>query len=457
MTIIDRINTLLRRKQRTSPATLPLRAEELQRLFTANYRCFHDLLRANNNALEAMAELEQALRDGRTLSMAFIRAKSTAVAINVYKIVHNLNKLSDGRHSELERIFSRLQQSIDTLLDGEKPSSSPELIVPLEQISRKQVDLVGEKMANLGEIAALAGMQSPSGFAITSTASRLFFYRNNLYPAINHILQRLDIANLEDLHAKSAAIQEKISSCPLPPELETLLFEHYDALVAATAADIKVAVRSSALGEDLGQASFAGLYHTELHVDREQLVSAYKSVLASKFSPRAISYRLAKGYRHEETEMCVGCLAMIEATTSGICYSRSISGGINTLDIFSAGGSAKGIVDGTRTTNHWLIDRSPPHRILHREFADQTGEAMLTDPQTGALTAIALTLENHFGSPQDIEWSITPAGTIYVLQSRPISVSHLSSTPGANTIYEDERLLIRGGATGCAGVGSGPV
>ena len=83
--------------------------------------------------------------------------------------------------------------------------------------------------------------------------------------------------------------------------------------LAAAMPDLMVAVRSSALGEDLGQASFAGLYHTELQVGRDTLIAAYKSVLASKYTPRAISYRLAKGFRHEDTEMCVGFLAMIEA------------------------------------------------------------------------------------------------------------------------------------------------
>jgi len=76
-----------------------LRSDPSQCLFTAHYRGFRDLLSANNHALEAIAEMEQALRDGRTLSMTFIRAKCTAVAVNVYKIVDNLNKISDGRYS----------------------------------------------------------------------------------------------------------------------------------------------------------------------------------------------------------------------------------------------------------------------------------------------------------------------------------------------------------------------
>ena len=92
--------------------------KKLQRLFIARYRCFRELLAANTNTLEAMAELEKALRDGRTLSMTFIRSHCTLVTVNVYKIIHNLNKIADDRYTELERIFSRLQQSIETLLAG---------------------------------------------------------------------------------------------------------------------------------------------------------------------------------------------------------------------------------------------------------------------------------------------------------------------------------------------------
>jgi pyruvate,water dikinase len=457
MTIIDRLLTTLRRFLRPSPTPPLLSPEELQRLFTARYRCFRELLSANTNTLEAMAELEKALRDGRTLSMTFIRARCTLVTVNVYKIIRNLNKIADGRYNELERIFSRLQQSIETLLAGDQGRSDGDPVLPLERIGRAQADLAGEKMANLGEAGSLAGIHIPPGFALTAVATRLFFQRNQLYPKINHIIQQMDIADLEDLHRKSAAIQEMIRNCPLPPELESLLFTHFDRLAAAMPG-LKVAVRSSALGEDLGQASFAGLYHTELQVGRDTLIFAYKSVLASKYTPRAISYRLAKGFRHEETEMCVGFLAMVEAATSGICYSRSISGQGDTLDLFFAPGSAKGIVDGTRSTSHLLMERTAPHRIVRRLEAEDALGAWLADAQAISLAEIGMRLERHFGAPQDIEWSIDPAGTLFILQSRPISASPFTATEtDQSPTPADERLLLNGGVTGCAGAGCGPV
>ncbi len=456
MTLIDTILTNLRRILGKAPPG-PLRSPApIQRLFIAHCRSFRELLTANHQALEAMAEMEQALRDGRTLSMTFIRAKATSVAVNVYKIVDNLNKISDGRYHVLVAVFNRLQQTIDALLESRTPGASELLILPLEKIGRHQVELAGEKMANLGEVGALAGMRIPPGFAITSAATQHFFHHNQLYPAINHIFQQMDIANLEDLHAKSAIIREMIRNRPLPHELETRIYQEYDAL-AATRPNLLVAVRSSALGEDLGQASFAGLYHTELQVDRARLVAAYKAVLASKYSPAAISYRLAKGYRHEETEMCVGCLAMIEAAVSGICYSRSVGGSEDTLDIFFAASSAQGIVDGTRSTHHFRLERTPPHRLIQPTLCPEIPEQPLTDSQAVDLAAMAMALENHFGAPQDIEWSIDPAGDLYILQSRPISVAGQAMASSSLPALEDERVLLRGGVTGCDGVGSGPV
>ena len=230
MTIINRILTTLRRFLRPTSAPPLLSSEELQRLFTARYRSFRELLAANTNTLEAMAELEKALRDGRTLSMTFIRSRCTLVTVNVYKIIHNLNKIADGRYSELERIFSRLQQSIETLLAGNQGRTEGDPVLDLERIGRIQADLTGEKMANLGEAGSLAGILIPPGFALTAVATRLFFQRNQLYPKINHQIQQMDITNLEDLHRKSVTIQEMIRNCPLPPELESLLFDHFDRL-----------------------------------------------------------------------------------------------------------------------------------------------------------------------------------------------------------------------------------
>ncbi|MBM9613199.1 pyruvate, water dikinase [Desulfobulbus rhabdoformis] len=450
--LASRIKTLL------GISTAPtLTAEELQHLFTTKYRCFRELLTANNNALEAMADLEAALHDGRTFSMGFVRSKSTVVTVNIYKMVQNLRRLADGGYANLDQSFTRIQQRIDAIIDKEITLPEGEWIIPMTGVNRSLAELTGEKMANLGEAGSLPGIEIPAGFAITSAASRQFYLDNNMYREINRIFQQTDARDMEDMLQKSQEVRQLILESSLPAELEQGLYQHFDQLAEEVGPGVKLAVRSSALGEDLARASFAGLYHTELFVERKDLLTAYKAVLASKYSPQAMSYRLAKGFRHEDIVMCVGCLAMIPATISGICYSQSLSGPPGTLDIFFADGLAKGIVDGTRKTDHSLIARQPPHALVEAASDKQRDTTILSQQQAGALAAISMRLEDHFGSPQDIEWSIDETGKIYVLQSRPISIDLFTAAGEPSPVPPDERVLLQGGVTGCRGVGSGPV
>ena len=76
-------------------------------------------------------------------------------------------------------------------------------------------------------------------------------------------------------------------------------------------------MRSSALGEDAQEASFAGQYRSILNVSPEYLILSYKEIVASKYSVPAMTYRLNKGFLDEEIVMCVGCMAMIEAGSGG--------------------------------------------------------------------------------------------------------------------------------------------
>ena len=433
-----------------------LHAEELQTMFSQRYRAFRELLTANNNALEAMAELETALIDGRSFSMVFVRSKSTVVTVNVFKMVQNLRIMCDDRYPNLEKAFNRIQHEVDLIIDKRLPDVEGEWIIPVNRVNRTVVELTGEKMANLGEAGSLPGIHIPPGFSVTASASRHFYLENRLYPEINRIFQQTDAKDMEDLLQKSEKIQQLILDAPLPAALKHQLFANFDQLQAATEKELTVAMRSSALGEDLGNASFAGLYHSELKVARQDLTQAYKKVLASKYSARAMTYRLTKGYRHEDIIMCVGCLVMIKAELSGVCYSHAI-GGIDTLDIFFAQGSGKHIVDGTGKTSRYSLSREVPYAVMRSKIQAADEMNPLSARHAAELAAIAMQLENHFGAPQDIEWSIDEEGKLYILQSRPISTREVGESPDDAHLFDDERLLLRGGACGCPGAACGEV
>ncbi|MDR3631021.1 MAG: PEP/pyruvate-binding domain-containing protein [Desulfocapsaceae bacterium] len=460
--ILRRIKELLFPSLKTS-----LSSEELESLFRVRYQHFRTLLTANNNALGAMAELEQALISGQTYSLALVRARTTVVLVSVYKMVQSMIALADGRYRDLEKIFERISKEVDAIIERTPAEREGPWILPLADITRDMADQVGEKMANLGEAARLPGIRTPGGFVLTASAGRYLMAAGDLGREINRLEQQLDPGDLEKLYSSSAAIQGLISGSSMPGDLEELMLSAYARLEGETQPGILVAMRSSATGEDLAGASFAGQYHTELNVDREFLGYTYKEVVASKFTSRAILYRLKKGYRHADIEMCVGCLAMIEASVSGVTYTREPTDpGSGWLVINVVAGAARKVVDGTVMTRRLLVSRQDPRRIVLHHGTEKGEQEALSGPLLAGLLSpalieelarVAITLEGHFGAPQDIEWSIDKQGQIYVLQTRPMMVAAGSRTPETAPETADPDILFRGEVTASPGIACGPV
>ena len=436
--------------------------EELQAAFKSRYIHFRALLTANNNALEAMAEMEQALQSGQTFSMAFVRSRSTRVLVNVYKIIQHMSEIAEGRYRQLEPLYEKISARVDAIINKMPTGRSGEWIVPLSEIHRDMADLVGEKMANLGEVAGIAGVETPHGFAITVSATDHFLAENKLQAEIRRIMQMLDRDNLEEVYRASATIHQLITNSTLPVDLEQKIYAAYAELEEKVCPGILVAMRSSATGEDLAGASFAGQYHTELNVDKELLGHAYKEIVASKYTSRALLYRFQRGYRNRDVHMSVGCLTMVDAAVSGVIYTRDPADSASfwaTLSV--ARGAAINVVEGKGKADLFHVSRQQPHWIIKHEAAyGTTGfqSDILTKEQAREITSVALIIESHFGTPQDIEWSIDKQGRVIILQSRPIAAavsaqgsdrSHV--TPGSNAT-----CLMQGSVTASSGVACGP-
>ena len=163
----------------------------------------------------------------------------------------------------------------------------------------------------------------PPGFAITAAAYELFLSHNQLPDEINRRLQSMEEEDISDLYRKSSGDRRCSSAAAeLPPELAEAISQAYDGLARRTRRAVRVALRSSAIGEDAAETSFAGQYHSELNVSRENLLTVYKEILASKYALTAVSYRLHRGLRDEDVAMCVGCMAMVDSVCGGVMYSR---------------------------------------------------------------------------------------------------------------------------------------
>ncbi|MBW2737608.1 MAG: PEP/pyruvate-binding domain-containing protein, partial [Deltaproteobacteria bacterium] len=314
------IKKIFSSKKQKSPTPEKSPDDVLRSLFKTKYWNFKNLLSINNTILESMSKIELALQGSQKFSMEFIRENCTSISVNIYKLIKKINDISEGRYETLYHTFADIQYGINQILEKREESFDGKLVISIEEINTVSANYAGSKMANLGEIMNLTGINVPHGFVITVSAYHLFLEHSDLQKNINQQLQSVDIEDIKMLEMASSNIQKLIMQSPVPPELETAIFDGYKRLQEKTEKDVKVSMRSSALGEDSQESSFAGQYHTELNVSFNTLIDSYKKILAGKYSIQAITYRFNKGFRDEDIVMCVGCMAMVEAVSSGVMY-----------------------------------------------------------------------------------------------------------------------------------------
>ncbi len=456
--------------------------QELSNAFKARYHSFKLLLAANNKALELMAELEEALRGSRPFGMSFVKSRCTALGVNVFQMVKNLDNLSP-RKGKYVALYSRLQaiqkQIQNDLSQKYRTLEDPRFIIPLDQIDKEETDRAGEKMANLGEVKNRLKMPVPSGFVITAAAYYRFFKHNALQEEINRLIQAAVLERTDHLFRLSSRIQQQVLRAEIPPDLGQAIKQAYDRLRERNGKnDLTVSLRSSALGEDSADASFAGQYRSQLNVRPENLLDAYKDVVASKYTPQAMHYRLMRGLRDEDMPMCVGCLAMVDARTGGVAYScNALDIRDKNVHITAAWGLAKSVVDGNAAADLFVVEKSAPPRIVKRRVAhkeskyncyplegvcrleltgNEADQPSLEDEEILRLTELVRGLEEHYGAPQDVEWAIDQKGAPVILQSRPLR-QVAAEASGPSPRLEGAHLLVSGGIGASPGEASGPV
>lgn len=180
----------------------------------------------------------------------------------------------------------------------------------------------------------------------------------------------------------------------------------------------EVAVRSSALGEDGGEASFAGQYDTVLNVrGTQQLRDAVAQCVASASHERARSYQQEHA-GSAEIAMNVVVQAMVNARVAGVVFtSDPVSARRDLLVIDVVAGLGEALVSGEATPDHYAVHKSG--EIVRRQL---TGEdALLSDQEIMAIATQARVAARNEGHPLDLEWAIDEDGTLYWLQARPIT------------------------------------
>jgi pyruvate,water dikinase len=434
---------------------------------------FRKLLSANNSFLEIITEIEKKKTEGDFFDLPYLKRKIARAVADIHLMVGSINTISSGRYSDLEPALENITSRLAAVM--EEPIDEPDMkmVVDLPEISATQSDIVGGKMANLGEISNGLHLPTPDGFAVSTGACHLLFQHGDVTPLIQK--GETGLLTADEVPTLSGELRGAILSAAIPPPLEAEILTAYDRLETRLGFRPRLAVRSSALGED-SSLSFAGQFTSVLNVSREELLGAYREVLASLFSPEAIHYRLLHGISGESAAMAVGCISVVDAIASGIVFSNDPNNPEpGQVLVNCVRGLGVTLADGKVSPEAITVSRDAHPRLLSRRAADQAlylicgpggglvekalepemmNREILTDDEALQLARWALKLETHFGGPQDIEWAMDATRRFKLLQARPLRM--LAQPTKICSAFEGARVLVSGGDVACPGVGAGP-
>lgn len=375
---------------------------------------FRALLRADAKALDLIAELDGHLFAYDPADMARIRMLSAALLEAVHRMVESLAGMNPLLAEQVHEAVTHIVSAADVPMRREPAQCAPPYVLDLRDAADLPF-LAGGKASNLS-LASRFGAPVPSGFVVTASAFARFLRDNDLEEEIENRFQSVSLTNFDAIVQATGELQELILGSNVPGDVADKILESVHGLDLRGA---RLAVRSSALAED-GRISFAGQYASELDVSPEDVLHAYKRVLAGKYCPRAVAYRLRHGLTDADTAMAVLVIPMIQTSAAGVVYTLDPAcpavGG-EALGVYVVGGIGAKLVDGSVTPEKHFLTRDARPRIMQACRFDSL--AILPDGVLEELGACCMGLERDFGQPQDVEWAYGPTG-LTILQARPL-------------------------------------
>ena len=331
-----------------------------------------------------------------------------------------------------------------------------------EALSRADVAWAGGKGANLGELTA-AGLPVPGGFVVGAPAYAAFCEATGLRGRIAGVLASVDVDDPEGLAAASLRVRALVDAEPLPEWIDEAIRAAY-AELARGDPDAPVAVRSSATAEDTEAASFAGMNETFLNVQGpDGVVEAVRRCWSSLFGARTIFYRARRGFGQADMDIAVVVQRQVAATRAGVMFTiepatraadrlviegslglgESVVGGGVSPDRYVVDKDTLAVVDRDVRWKAFAVEAAPAGGTVERELAGaEAAGPILSDGEARALAELGRRIEEHYGSPQDVEWAFDPEGAIWILQARPVTAA--GARQAAPTAAGDGRVLLRG-------------
>ncbi|MFW2368397.1 MAG: PEP/pyruvate-binding domain-containing protein, partial [Desulforhopalus sp.] len=292
-------------------------------LLREKYEALKRLLQFDIRCHEEMAEFQDLLHDGHREDLARIRSRFDHFSQQVAGMVESLDTKDPGTYATLKIYHKKFDFYTRVHLASPAIDFAPPYVLQLSDLDLENKQ-IGNKAKHLAVLQKDIGTPVPRGFAISTSGFHYFIEYNNIRSAIEGQLADLDINSSLSLNEISARLADIILTAEVPPEIEKAMLAAYDTWAQSGDSGVNVAVRSSAINED-GDCSFAGLYTTVLNVARNDISTAYRQVLASKYSPEALFYRISQGLGDEETAMSVLVQEMVQAKASGVLYTIGVA------------------------------------------------------------------------------------------------------------------------------------
>jgi pyruvate,water dikinase len=393
-------------------------------------------------------------------------------------------------------------------------SGRPDPVVDLAVVRASDAPRVGPKMARLGQLAS-TGWRVPDGYA--STAAALEGGRPRAARAVLHRLFSAPVSGAaaavgaepdggghQRLTRLSEQARQLIEGQSLPSWLADAVADAHARLEARTGrgAALRVAVRSSAVGEDGHTASFAGQYETYLGVSgTDEVLRHIAKCWASGYSAHALDYRRRFGGSSplRAHDLAVGVLELVDARSAGVAFTLDpVTGDRGRLVVEANWGLGESVVSGQVTPDYWTVERESG-RIVERRVgaklvwsvlastpaaeagnagdggddgagepraeganhsgtvlaplpAELAGTPCLTDDEVRYICRQAAAIEAAEGTPQDVEWAIARdldvPHSVYFLQHRPETTwaavtPESGPTPAPATSFDPVQYALR--------------
>ena len=334
----------------------------------------------------------------------------------------------------------------------------PDAIAWVDEVAPDEaVGICGAKMGRLAELLQ-AGASLPKGFTVTVGAFRRHWDEAGLDEVADAALGGLGAeAGPAEIEAAAASVRAELAGRDLGADLAAQIGDAYEELSSRCfEINVPTAVRSSAIGEDSGTASFAGIFDTYLGVSGpDRVLDAVRACWASLFNTRAVAYRLRAGTHHRDMPMAVGVIELIHARASGVAFSvHPVTGKTDRVVIETSWGWGEAVVQGLVTPDHVEVGKTDG-RVLKYQVADKTvvsafdyavgrvietemparlvSRRVLDEEQIAAITGAVLAVERHYGYPVDVEWVLDrhrrEGEPVCVVQARPVTVTAPQAAP----------------------------